>query len=84
MTAQERMERVLNDLDVMLRIAEKGAHGAALLDDKVAMQRLCKDLRDARTIARKSHFAIEDAERYAVGIIDCPTCGGVVAESMSG
>ena len=77
MTAQERMERVLKDLDVLTRIAEKGAHGAELLDDKVAMHRLCKELREARTIARKAHFAIEDAERYAVGMIDCPTCGGI-------
>ena len=84
MTAQERMERVLKDLDVLTRIAEKAAHGAVLLDDKVSMHRLCKDLREARQIARKNHFAIEDADRYAAGVIDCPTCGGIVSESMIG
>ena len=77
MTAQERLELVLKDLDALINIARKGAYGATVLDDKVAMQRCARDLESARNPIRKNHFAIEDAEKYAVNARNCPECGNI-------
>ena len=82
MTAQERLERVLKDIDTLINIARKGAYGCETLDEKVAMHRVAKDLEGARNPIRKNHFAIEDAEKYAEKACNCPTCGNVTGKDM--
>ncbi len=77
MTTRERTERLLNDLDVLCRVAEAGAIGAELLEDTVTMHRTRKAVSDARTIMRRVIFDLEDAEKYAENTSTCSSCGTV-------
>ena len=63
MTARDRTERILKDLDKLHKIAKARVVGTSALDDKVAMQRLAGQLLNARRIVFTTIYAIEDAEK---------------------
>ena len=81
MKAQERLERVLKDLDKLIDIARKAAVGADDLDEKVDMHRCARELEKVRNPIRKEHFRIEDADALAARADNCPVCFSIVSKS---
>jgi hypothetical protein len=64
MTARDRLNRVLADLEILIQTAHDAVPQTPDLKDKVATRRAENDLRQARHNVRIHVFDLEDADRF--------------------
>lgn len=77
MTAQERLEEVLKEMDVLIKVARKGVLGDATLEEKVVISGCKADLLEARRLIIGRHSDIKAAEEYGKNVATCPECGSI-------
>jgi len=78
MTAQQRLERTLKDLDVLARLFRAAALGAESLEDKLSMLAGERNTNNARSTLRKLYYEVENAEVHAANTRTCGWCNCTV------